>query len=111
MVWPGALLIVIGAVLTFAFDDVARMVGIVAVVLGAALVVVGALRSARSRDDARTSKIKVAAMVVAVVYILSPVDIVPDFLLPAGVVDDATALAWLLFAVGQEVSRRRRRAL
>jgi uncharacterized membrane protein YkvA (DUF1232 family) len=108
MVWPGALLLVIGAVLTFAFEGM-RTAGVVVVILGAALVVVGAVRSARSgRDDARMSRIKIVAMIAAVVYILSPVDLVPDFLLPAGVVDDATALAWLLFAVGQEISRRRR---
>jgi uncharacterized membrane protein YkvA (DUF1232 family) len=55
----------------------------------------------------RTSKGKILAMIVAVVYIVSPIDIVPDFLLPFGIVDDATAFGWLLFAIGQELNRRR----
>ena len=70
---------------------------------------------ARARQDLaaqrervyRTSKGKIAAMVIAAVYIVSPVDFIPDFLLPFGVIDDATAFGWLLFAVGQELSRRR----
>jgi hypothetical protein len=55
----------------------------------------------------RTSKGKIAAMIIAAVYIVSPVDFIPDFLLPVGVIDDATAFGWLIFAVGQEFSRRR----
>ena len=61
-----------------------------------------------TRDAYKTKKRKIAAMVVAVVYILSPLDIIPDVLLPLGVVDDATAFAWLTWAVGTEISRHRR---
>ena len=56
----------------------------------------------------RTRKRKIAAMAVAVAYILSPIDFIPEVLLPFGVVDDATAFAWLSWAAGQEISRHRR---
>jgi uncharacterized membrane protein YkvA (DUF1232 family) len=56
----------------------------------------------------RTSTGKIIAMVVAVVYIVSPIDLIPDVFLPVGIVDDATALTWLLFALGQEHTRRSR---
>jgi uncharacterized membrane protein YkvA (DUF1232 family) len=55
----------------------------------------------------RTSKGKIIAMIIAVVYIVSPIDFLPDFLLPVGVIDDASAFGWLLFAIGQEMSRKR----
>jgi hypothetical protein len=66
----------------------------------------GSLAAQRERVY-RTSKGKIAAMIIAAVYIVSPVDFIPDFLLPFGVIDDATAFGWLIFAVGQEFSRRR----
>jgi uncharacterized membrane protein YkvA (DUF1232 family) len=56
----------------------------------------------------RTRKRKITAMIVAVVYILSPIDFIPEVLLPLGVVDDATAFAWLTWAFGTEISRHRR---
>jgi uncharacterized membrane protein YkvA (DUF1232 family) len=132
MVWPGVLVLFTGAILTFAIDgklgpvDVGTL-GIVTMILGAILFVVGLLRLNRVprrkvtekvtttyRDRVyRTSKGKIFAMIAAVIYILSPIDIVPDFLLPIGVIDDASAFSWLLFAVGQEMSRhsRKRKAL
>ena len=123
MVWPGALLLFTGAILTFAIsggigDVDAGTAGVITMILGAVLLVVGVTRLNRGRripgyqDPAyRTSKAKIIAMIVAVVYILSPIDLVPDFILPVGIVDDATAFTWLLFAIGQEVSRKRRKAL
>jgi hypothetical protein len=69
-------------------------------------------RAGGYRDRAyRTSKGKIAAMILAVVYIVSPIDFIPDFLLPVGIIDDASAFGWLLFAIGQEFSRRRPKAL
>jgi hypothetical protein len=131
MVWPGFTALFVGAILVFAVDgDVgpvdADAVGVIAMVLGAALLVLGILRLNHGRrHDAgarrpltghqdrvyRTGKGKTFAMITAVVYILSPIDIVPDFLLPVGIIDDATAFTWLLFAIGQEISRKRRKAL
>lgn len=73
---------------------------------------VGGPRPATNLRDAvyRTSRGRMAAMVVAAVYILSPIDLIPDFLLPVGIVDDATALGWLIFAVSREYGRRRARS-
>lgn len=125
MVWPGALLLLVGAILTFAVggdltEVNAGTVGIGAMIVGALMLVIGITRlnHARRRRPSRfqgrpyrTSKGKMIAMIVAVVYILSPIDFIPDVFLPVGVIDDATAFSWLLFAIGQEVSRKRRQAL
>jgi hypothetical protein len=138
MAWLGALVLFVGAILTFAVGgDVGsldvRTLGIVGMAVGGVLLVVGILRLRRrprlggKRSPAgvirggvqaqvqdrmyRTSKGKIIAMIAVVIYILSPVDLVPDVFLPFGIVDDATAFTWLLFAIGQEVSRKRRSQL
>jgi Protein of unknown function (DUF1232) len=131
VVWSGILVLFAGAVLTFAVDaepggvDLTA-VGAIGMVLGACLLIAGILRlnRARRRTHApaagaaapaayKTGAGKIAAMIAAVVYIVSPIDIIPDVLLPVGVIDDATAFTWLVFAVGQEVARhsRKRRQL
>lgn len=48
------------------------------------------------------SKTKLAMMAAGVLYILSPVDIVPDFLVPFGVVDDFGAFLWLMTSLLSE---------
>ncbi|WP_067471453.1 YkvA family protein [Actinomadura hibisca] len=117
MVWAGPVgiglgLIVAGVVLTFVADLTAW--GVAALLAGAVLVIAGIVRLRRARRvpgtalEYHTGKRKIAAMVAAVVYIVSPIDLVPDFLLPLGIVDDATALTWLLVAFGQEYARRSR---
>jgi uncharacterized membrane protein YkvA (DUF1232 family) len=136
MVWPGVLVLFTGAILSFAIDgelgpvDIGTL-GIVTMILGAALLIVGLIRLNRKvnrvrrqpvstargaqavsgyRDALyRTGKGKIFAMITAVLYILSPIDFVPDFLLPVGVIDDATAFSWLLFAIGQEMTRHSRK--
>jgi uncharacterized membrane protein YkvA (DUF1232 family) len=126
MVWSGVLLLLGGAILTFAVGgdlmslDV-RTAGAVAMILGAVLAISGITRLNRGRRRRvisglqgrayRTSKGKMIAMIIAVVYILSPIDFIPDVFLPVGIIDDATAFSWLLFAIGQEISRKRRQAL
>ncbi|MFL6053007.1 MAG: YkvA family protein [Actinoallomurus sp.] len=134
MAWLGALVLFVGAILTFAVGgDVGvldvRTLGVIGMAVGGVLLVVGILRlrrrprldGARSPTGVirggvqdrvyRTSQGKIIAMIAVVIYILSPVDLVPDVFLPVGIVDDAGAFAWLLFAIGQEVSRKRRSAL
>ncbi|GAA2595608.1 DUF1232 domain-containing protein [Actinomadura fulvescens] len=117
MVWLGVPLLLAGTILLFATDlDVA---GAVLMTLGAVSAVAGILRlrrraRGRARDRSaveayyRTSTGKIAAMIAAVVYIVSPIDLIPDPLLPVGIVDDATALTWLVIAFSQEAARRRR---
>jgi hypothetical protein len=127
MVLPGVLALFAGAILTFAVhghvgDVSVTALGVVTMVVGALILIVGLVRLGRGRRRRvvggrlqerayRTSKGKIIAMIVAVVYIVSPVDIIPDFLLPVGIIDDATAFSWLLFAIGQELTRKRRQAL
>jgi uncharacterized membrane protein YkvA (DUF1232 family) len=132
MVWPGVIAVLVGMVMSITGNgrigpiDVTT-VGVAVMGLGAVVLVLGLLRLARARrwpaaggrtpvasyqDRAyRTGKGKIIAMIAAVVYIVSPIDFIPDFLLPIGIVDDATAFGWLLFAIGQEISRKRRKAL
>lgn len=130
MIWLGILALVAGATLTFAVGgDLGGVdlnaAGAVTMLLGAGLLVVGILRLNRARRrtrlsrraygrDYKTGTGKIAAMIAAVIYIVSPIDIIPDVFLPIGIVDDATAFTWLLFALGQELtrhSRKRRQAL
>ncbi|GAA4342735.1 hypothetical protein GCM10023178_55870 [Actinomadura luteofluorescens] len=123
MVWLGLLLVVAGAVPALTMDgDLCDVdltdAGAAFVPVGAVLLVAGILRLRRRRRAVppgaaaqayyRTSTGKIVAMVIAVVYIVSPVDLIPDVFLPFGIVDDATALTWLLFALGQEYTRRSR---
>jgi len=136
MVLPGVLALFAGAVLTFAVHGhvggvSVTALGLVTMVVGGLILIVGLIRLGRGRRRRvvggrvvagrvvggvqerayRTSKGKIAAMVIAVIYIVSPIDIIPDFLLPVGIIDDATAFSWLLFAIGQEFTRKRQRAL
>jgi uncharacterized membrane protein YkvA (DUF1232 family) len=125
MVLPGVLALFAGAILTFALhghvgDVGVNTIGVITMAIGAVILIAGLLRLRRGRRRGRsrlvagaqdrvyrTSKGKIIAMIIAVVYIVSPVDFIPDFLLPVGVVDDAGAFGWLLFAIGQEMSRKR----
>jgi uncharacterized membrane protein YkvA (DUF1232 family) len=126
MVWSGVVLIFAGAIVAFAVGGHAGVVDIGTVCLvtmaaGAVLFIIGLMRLNRVRKVKgrripasvqdrlyRTGKGKIIAMVAVVAYILSPIDIIPDVFLPVGIIDDATAFTWLLFALGQEVSRHRR---
>ena len=44
-------------------------------------------------------------MVAASLYILSPLDAVPDFLLPFGIIDDAFVITWLVGTLLSETER------
>jgi hypothetical protein len=120
MIWAGVFALFAGAIATFSVDDEVGgvdigTVGVIAMIFGGVLLVVGVIRLNRSRGTVspvpdrfyRTSKGKIAAMIAVVLYILSPLDIIPDVFLPVGIVDDATALTWLVFAISQEISRHR----
>lgn len=125
MVWLGLVLVIAGAVPALIVDgDLVgvdmTMAGVAVMAVGAVLLIAGILRLRGRRRVGppgvaaqayyRTSTGKIVAMVIAVVYIVSPVDLIPDVFLPFGIVDDATALTWLLFALGQEYTRRSRAA-
>ncbi|MFC5753043.1 YkvA family protein [Actinomadura rugatobispora] len=128
MIVAGLAALVAGGVLALTADGSLGGVDLTAagaavMVAGAVLLVAGLLRLRRASRRAvargpgaapapyRTGKGKIFAMIAVVVYIVSPIDLVPDVFLPVGVVDDAGALLWLVLAAGQEMARRRARPL
>ena len=48
---------------------------------------------------------RLAAMALATVYIASPFDLIPDFLVPVGLIDDTAVAIWLAGAVLSETER------
>jgi hypothetical protein len=136
MIWPGLILMVCGFGLrVWGNTGVEHTTGVVSMVVGAVAVAVGVLRMAlRARravrrrlgveglrytdpqdftegvpPDYRTSRAKIVAMVLVLVYLFSPVDLaVLELLLPVGVIGDTGAMAWLVMATGQELTRYHR---
>ncbi|MBO3750221.1 DUF1232 domain-containing protein [Streptosporangiaceae bacterium NEAU-GS5] len=53
------------------------------------------LRAARRGEYPEMGKGKLWMLALSVVYILSPIDVIPDFLLGIGIVDDFGVLVWL----------------
>ena len=49
--------------------------------------------------------LRLVLMAVAVVYIVSPIDFIPDFILGFGQIDDAGVAVWLAGAILSETSR------
>ncbi len=43
-------------------------------------------------------------IVAAVVYFVSPIDLIPDFILGLGLIDDATILAWTIRACASDIA-------
>lgn len=50
----------------------------------------------------------VAAAAFALLYFINPFDIIPDFLIPAGLVDDATVIGLVLAALKHDLDKYRR---
>ena len=46
-------------------------------------------------------------IVAAVLYFLMPIDVIPDFIVGLGYVDDAAVIAWVMSTVGSEVEKFR----
>ena len=46
--------------------------------------------------------------VAALVYVVSPLDVVPDFLIGLGLLDDAAIVAWAFARLSSEVERYRK---
>jgi uncharacterized membrane protein YkvA (DUF1232 family) len=45
------------------------------------------------------------SIVAALIYFVAPVDLVPDFILALGLVDDAALLGWVLSSVSRDIDR------
>ncbi|MDD7632340.1 MAG: YkvA family protein [Parabacteroides sp.] len=49
-------------------------------------------------------------LVAAVIYLITPIDFMPDFL-PTGLVDDSAIILWVLNVTGDELARYKRAKL
>ena len=52
------------------------------------------------------SKTALALAVAAIIYVISPLDIIPD-VIPTGFLDDATIIAWAIAQLGTELNKYR----
>ena len=51
------------------------------------------------------SKGNLTLIVAAVLYVVSPLDIIPDFLIVAGLIDDAAIIAWAFNEMNKELTK------
>lgn len=51
------------------------------------------------------SKTHLTLIVAAILYVVSPLDIIPDFLVVAGLIDDAAIIAWAFNEIGKELDK------
>lgn len=61
------------------------------------------LKDYRSKKYTETPWMSIAAIVVALLYVINPLDVVPDFIPFIGYIDDASVLALTLKMIGGEV--------
>ncbi|MGM9803476.1 MAG: YkvA family protein [Muribaculaceae bacterium] len=54
------------------------------------------------------SRANLLLAVAAIIYVVSPIDLVPDFVVGMGLLDDVTIVAWALTKMGGEISRYRK---
>lgn len=66
------------------------------------------LRSYARGEYRNVSKHSLALIVTALVYLVMPFDLIPDFIVALGFTDDAALLAWTLHSVSEEIDRFRR---
>lgn len=50
-------------------------------------------------------KAHLTLIVAAVLYVVSPLDVIPDFLIVAGLIDDAAIIAWAFNEMSKELSQ------
>ena len=68
------------------------------------------VRLLRAWKDGRYSGLSVqtlVAVVAALLYVISPLDVMPDFIPWIGLFDDAVVLAWLLSCIAKDLDRFR----
>lgn len=51
------------------------------------------------------SKTHLTLIVAAILYVVSPLDVIPDFLIVAGLIDDAAIIAWVFNKIGKELDK------
>ncbi|MBY6037974.1 DUF1232 domain-containing protein [Fictibacillus nanhaiensis] len=62
------------------------------------------VKSYKRGDYRNVSKKSMVLIVAGLLYFVSPIDAVPDFLIGAGLLDDATVLAFLFKTLSSEIS-------
>jgi uncharacterized membrane protein YkvA (DUF1232 family) len=60
---------------------------------------------ATARGRYRPSTMTIVSAVAVILYILSPIDLIPDFILGVGFLDDAAFFMWMLKKLGGELDR------
>jgi len=71
-------------------------------------VLVRLLKSWRSGKYTGIATRHLTAMVAAIIYVISPFDLIPDFFPVAGYIDDAAVIAWLFDDLGDELAKFRK---
>lgn len=61
------------------------------------------LKDYRSKKYTATPWLSIASIIFALLYVLNPLDIIPDFIPLVGYIDDASVLAFTLKMIGNEV--------
>lgn len=61
------------------------------------------LRAYASGEYRQVPLQKMLLIVAAILYLVTPIDVIPDFIVGVGYMDDAAVLAWVLKAVSAEV--------
>ena len=61
--------------------------------------------AAAARGRYRPATSTLLSAVAVILYILSPIDLIPDFILGIGFLDDAASFMWMLKKVGKELDR------
>lgn len=51
------------------------------------------------------SKTHLTLIVAAILYVVSPLDVIPDFLIVVGLIDDAAIIAWVFNEIGKELDK------
>lgn len=70
-------------------------------------ILVRLLKAWRSGAYNGVSSQSLAVMVAGILYVISPLDLIPDFVPVIGFVDDASVMAWLFESIGKELKNFR----
>ena len=66
---------------------------------------VGLIRAYASGEYREVSKTNIVLVIAAIIYFISPVDLVPDFIPAIGFLDDVTIIGWVLSTISEELKK------
>lgn len=67
----------------------------------------GKMLTAHIKGSYRMRRVTVVYIVAGLLYFINPFDAIPDMIIGAGLIDDATVLAWVAGRVRREIDRFR----